>query len=49
MGCGGSVTTGYLNDTERYVENSAHSPALGKNWFACISFRETIGLVKMIN
>lgn len=46
---GGSVTTGYLDNTERYVGDRTHSPAVGKNWFLCIAFRETTRLVKMIN
>lgn len=49
MCCGGSVTTGYVNNAEGCVEDSTHSPAVGKNWFSCISFRETTRLVKMIN
>lgn len=37
------------NNTERYVGDSTHSPVAGKNCFSCISFRETIRLIKMIN
>lgn len=47
--CCSLVTTGYLNNTERYVEDNSHSPVVGKNCFSCISFREPVRLIKMIN